>query len=104
GRPHTRSPPGGGPDPPPPPAPPRPLPARGPPRRILDAAARRTAEEGIELSEALRTARHGDTTLEAALPEARLRQLLDPADHMGSAGALVDRALERTVHTPQEPV
>ncbi|MGP8298044.1 3-carboxy-cis,cis-muconate cycloisomerase [Streptomyces inhibens] len=80
------------------------LTGRGEARRILDAASRRTVEEGIELSEALRTARHRDTTLEAALPEARLRQLLDPAGHMGSAGALVDRALERTVHTPQEPV
>ena len=39
-----------------------------------------------------------------SLPAARLRQLLDPTDYLGSAGAFVDRALARTENDPQEPV
>ncbi|KPC64177.1 3-carboxy-cis,cis-muconate cycloisomerase [Streptomyces chattanoogensis] len=72
-----------------------PLMGRAAARRTLDAAARRTAEEGIELSEALGP---------VPLPEARLRQLLDPEGYSGSAGALVDRALARRPERhPQEP-
>ncbi|MEU9499896.1 3-carboxy-cis,cis-muconate cycloisomerase [Streptomyces sp. NPDC048196] len=67
-------------------------------RRLLDAAARRTAEQGVPLATALRHALD-----EERLP-AHLDQLLDPTGYLGSSGALVDRALERTVHTPQEPV
>lgn len=97
-------------------------------RRILDTAARRTAERDIELPAAL------DETLDEALPMApcgalptapcedrpapsggppaprgvpalspsRLRQLLDPTGYLGSADALVDRALERPEHPAQE--
>ncbi|MGY4973684.1 3-carboxy-cis,cis-muconate cycloisomerase [Streptomyces sp. NEAU-S7GS2] len=112
-------------------------------RRILDTAARRTAERDIELAAAL------DETLNEALPTAscgalpmapealptapweewpltpcedqpapsdgppappeapslspsRLRQLLDPTGYLGSADALVDRALERPEHPAQE--
>lgn len=97
-------------------------------RRLLDTVARRTAERGIALPAALDevlheapptardeappTARDEDrpalpggptTTPEApALSPSRLRQLLDPTGYLGSAGALVDRALERTEHHPQE--
>ncbi|WP_030809226.1 3-carboxy-cis,cis-muconate cycloisomerase [Streptomyces sp. NRRL S-337] len=67
-------------------------------RRLLDAAARRTAEQGVPLATALRDALGED------MPPEGLGQLLDPTAYVGSAGALVDRALERTVHTPQEPV
>lgn len=67
-------------------------------RRLLDTAARRTAEQGVPLATALRDA------LGEERPPEGLDQLLDPTAYVGSAGALVDRALERTVHTPQEPV
>ncbi|MEE4422788.1 3-carboxy-cis,cis-muconate cycloisomerase [Streptomyces bugieae] len=66
-------------------------------RRLLDTAARRTAEQGVPLATALR-----DTLPDQRLPE-DLAPLLDPSGYLGSAGALVDRALERTAHTPQEP-
>lgn len=78
------------------------LTGRGEARRILDAAARRTAQDGVELPAALRAALD-EAPAAPALDEARLRQLLDPTDYLGSAGALVDRALERTAHDPQEP-
>ncbi|MFG2826212.1 3-carboxy-cis,cis-muconate cycloisomerase [Streptomyces sp. NPDC048434] len=96
-------------------------------RRIMDTAARRTAAEGIELATALRDALHtargedgaaagppkGSVPSDApavpsgapavpSLPESRLRQLLDPTAYLGSAGALVDRALARTENDPQE--
>ncbi|MFH8683295.1 3-carboxy-cis,cis-muconate cycloisomerase [Streptomyces lydicus] len=77
------------------------LTGRGEARRIVDAAARRTAQDGTPLHDALRA--ELDESRAAALPEARLRQLLDPTTYTGSAGALVDRALARTPHDPQEP-
>lgn len=111
------------------------LTGRGEARRIMDTAARRTAEEGIALHEALRTALYEDptdlpdtssstaafpsvdsadssnsansftsvTSATAGLSAARLRRLLDPVNYLGSAGALVDRALTRTVRHPEEP-
>ncbi|MFJ6750080.1 3-carboxy-cis,cis-muconate cycloisomerase [Streptomyces sp. NPDC091266] len=81
------------------------LTGRGEARRILDAASRRTAEEGLGLYEALREALDRDPAVAAAFPEEALRQLLDPTDYLGSATALVDRALDRRSHEsdPQEP-
>ncbi|MGW7249536.1 3-carboxy-cis,cis-muconate cycloisomerase [Streptomyces decoyicus] len=117
-------------------------------RRIMDTAARRTTQEGIELAAALHDTleaarRHEDGAPAEAptapapsdppavssdtpavssgtpapssgtpapspgippFPAARLRQLLDPTDYLGSAGAFVDRALARTENDPQEPV
>ncbi|MFH8568182.1 3-carboxy-cis,cis-muconate cycloisomerase [Streptomyces sp. NPDC017993] len=78
------------------------LTGRGEARRILDAAARRTAEDGVDLYDALRAAL-ADHPAAAALPEERLRRLLDPTDYPGSAARLVDRALARPESDPQEP-
>ncbi len=78
------------------------LTGHGEARRLVDAAARRTAQDGVALHDALRA--ELDEGRAAALPESRLRQLLDPTTYTGSAGALVDRALARTPHDPQEPV
>ncbi|WP_329401032.1 3-carboxy-cis,cis-muconate cycloisomerase [Streptomyces lydicus] len=78
------------------------LTGRGEARRLVDAAARRTAQDGVALHDALRAELDAGG---ADLPEARLRQLLDPTTYTGFAGALVDRALARTPHDPhQEPV
>ncbi|MEU5012467.1 3-carboxy-cis,cis-muconate cycloisomerase [Streptomyces sp. NPDC021749] len=73
-------------------------------RRLLDAAARRAAERGVPLAGALRDAPPPDRLPEDLDQLHLLDQLLDPTAYLGSAGVLVDRALERTVHTPQEPV
>ncbi|TXD00240.1 3-carboxy-cis,cis-muconate cycloisomerase [Streptomyces sp. ISID311] len=75
------------------------LTGRGEARRTLDAAARRAVADGVGLYEAL----HAEApALAAQLSEARLRQLLDPTDYLGSACPLVDRALARTGPDPQE--
>ncbi|MEU9115792.1 3-carboxy-cis,cis-muconate cycloisomerase [Streptomyces sp. NPDC048483] len=96
-----------------------PLLGRAEARRTLEAAARRTAEEGIALSEALgpdvlakaqalpdgAPERFPDGIPEGS-PQGCLRQLLDPTGYLGSAGALVDRALARhpsPQRNPQEP-
>ncbi|MFI9051073.1 3-carboxy-cis,cis-muconate cycloisomerase [Streptomyces sp. NPDC053427] len=63
-------------------------------RRTLDEAARRAAAEGLDLRDALAP---------GTLPDDRLRPLLDPTTYLGSAGPLVDRALARPAHHPQEP-
>ncbi len=72
------------------------LTGRGEARRILDAAARRTAQDGVDLYDALRGALAEHPAAASALPEERLRRLLDPTDYPGSAARLVDRALART--------
>jgi 3-carboxy-cis,cis-muconate cycloisomerase len=59
--------------------------------QALSRAARRAAQEGSALEEALKE----EPALAAVLPELCLRRLTDPADYLGSAGALVDRALRR---------
>ncbi|WP_283134539.1 3-carboxy-cis,cis-muconate cycloisomerase [Rhizohabitans arisaemae] len=69
-----------------------PLIGRAEAKRALTEAARRAAEEGTGLAEALRA----DPAVTHALPQAKLRELLDPAGYLGSAPALVDRALGRT--------
>ncbi|MEV0371636.1 adenylosuccinate lyase family protein [Streptomyces sp. NPDC050636] len=84
------------------------LTGRGEARRTLDAAARRTTDDGVDLYEALRKALYEDPAgpLSPPLPEneSRLRQLLDPTDYLGSAAVLVDRALARRPESdPQEP-
>ncbi|WP_066946033.1 3-carboxy-cis,cis-muconate cycloisomerase [Streptomyces lushanensis] len=60
-------------------------------RSALARAARRAVEEGLELDEALLE----EPALAGVLPEERLRELTDPLTYLGSAGALVDRALRR---------
>ncbi|OKI01101.1 3-carboxy-cis,cis-muconate cycloisomerase [Streptomyces sp. CB02923] len=77
-------------------------------RRLLTEVARRAAEEGTGLAEALgRALCEAHPAAAAAFPAARLRELADPAAYTGSAGALVDRALRRPgarlpAPTPQE--
>ncbi|MFJ9418829.1 3-carboxy-cis,cis-muconate cycloisomerase [Streptomyces sp. NPDC101227] len=75
-----------------------PLTGRAEARRLVDTAARRTTTEGVDLYEAL-----AHDLLPGVLPEHRLRQLLDPTAYLGAAGPLVDRALARPAHHPQEP-
>ncbi|MFH8407772.1 3-carboxy-cis,cis-muconate cycloisomerase [Streptomyces sp. NPDC018019] len=76
--------------------------------RLLTDVARRAAEDGTALAEALgRTLRAHHPATAAAFPAARLRELTAPAAYTGSAGALVDRALRRpaahrAAPTPQE--
>lgn len=65
---------------------------RGEARTLLDRAVRRAVEEDVELEDALRA----DPALAAALTPQRLRHLLDPVTYLGSAPALVDRALRPT--------
>ncbi|NIY65263.1 3-carboxy-cis,cis-muconate cycloisomerase [Streptomyces malaysiensis] len=54
-------------------------------KELLTEASRRVAEEGVGLAEALA----------GVLPAERLRELTDPGTYLGSAPALVDRALAR---------
>ncbi|MEU1947398.1 3-carboxy-cis,cis-muconate cycloisomerase [Streptomyces sp. NPDC020125] len=54
-------------------------------KELLTEASRRVAEGGVGLAEALG----------GALPPERLRELMDPGTYVGSAPALVDRALRR---------
>ncbi|WP_405682065.1 3-carboxy-cis,cis-muconate cycloisomerase [Streptomyces sp. NBC_00057] len=65
---------------------------RGEARQALSRASRRAVEQGMELDEALRQ----EPGIAAVLPQDRLRELTDPTQYAGSAGALVDRALRRT--------
>lgn len=65
---------------------------RGEARQALSRASRRAVEQGIELDEALRQ----EPGIAGALPQDRLRELTDPTQYAGSAGALVDRALRRS--------
>ncbi|MFJ7942590.1 3-carboxy-cis,cis-muconate cycloisomerase [Streptomyces sp. NPDC096354] len=65
---------------------------RGEARQALSRASRRAVEQGIELDEALRQ----EPGIAGALPRDRLRELTDPTQYAGSAGALVDRALCRS--------
>jgi 3-carboxy-cis,cis-muconate cycloisomerase len=60
-------------------------------KQALGRAARRATEEGIDLDEALEE----EPSIAGVLPKERLRELTDPATYLGSAGALVDRALSR---------
>ncbi|WP_432144783.1 3-carboxy-cis,cis-muconate cycloisomerase [Streptomyces sp. bgisy084] len=62
---------------------------RGEARAVMERAARRAVEEGLDLDAALQE----EPDLAEALPRNRLRELTDPAAYLGSAGALVDRAL-----------
>ncbi|MYX61447.1 3-carboxy-cis,cis-muconate cycloisomerase, partial [Streptomyces sp. SID8382] len=54
-------------------------------KELLTEASRRVAEEGVGLAEALA----------GVLPAERLRELTEPGTYLGSAPALVDRALAR---------
>ncbi|WP_372455041.1 3-carboxy-cis,cis-muconate cycloisomerase [Streptomyces buecherae] len=69
---------------------------RGPAKAALTRAARRAAEQGTDLLDALRA----EPEVTGALPAARLRELAEPADYLGSAGALTDRALRRDPRSP----
>lgn len=64
---------------------------RGEAKQALARAARRAVEEGLELDEALLE----EPALAGVLPKERLRELTDPVNYLGSAAALVDRALRR---------
>jgi len=66
-----------------------PLIGRGKAKQALSRAARRAAEECFDLEEALDT----EPALSGLLLKERLRHLTDPTSYLGSAGALVDRAL-----------
>ncbi|MER5852217.1 lyase family protein, partial [Streptomyces sp. NPDC002012] len=68
---------------------------RGEARQALSRASRRAVEQGMELDEALRE----EPDIARVLPQDRLRELTDPTQYAGSASALVDRALRRTVAT-----
>ncbi|MCQ4084777.1 3-carboxy-cis,cis-muconate cycloisomerase [Streptomyces sp. RB6PN25] len=76
---------------------------RGEAKQALASAARRAAEEGTDLDEALLD----EPALAGLLPKERLRDLTDPAAYLGSAVALVDRALAdrapRATDTPDTP-
>lgn len=65
---------------------------RGEARQALSRASRRVVEQGMELDEALRQ----EPGIADALPRDRLRELTDPTQYAGSAGALVDRSLRRS--------
>ncbi|MEW9518280.1 3-carboxy-cis,cis-muconate cycloisomerase [Streptomyces tubercidicus] len=66
-----------------------PLTGRGKAKQALSRAARRAAAEGLGLEEALDT----EPALSGLLSKERLHHLTDPTSYLGSAGALVDRAL-----------
>ncbi|MFD9605313.1 3-carboxy-cis,cis-muconate cycloisomerase [Streptomyces sp. NPDC059970] len=68
---------------------------RGEARQALSRASRRVVEQSKELDEALRE----EPDIARVLPQDRLRELTDPTQYAGSASALVDRALRRTVAT-----
>jgi 3-carboxy-cis,cis-muconate cycloisomerase len=72
---------------------------RAPARDALTRAARRSAQEGIGLAAALA----GEDALAGALSAHEVTRLLDPAGYLGSAGALVDRALRRRPHPQEAP-
>ncbi len=80
-------------------------PALGPARArdLVTAAARRAAAEGLPLDEALlaEAPLADNAELAEALPPGRLRELTDPANYLGSAAVLVDRAL-RAGRSPRE--
>ncbi|WP_194898977.1 3-carboxy-cis,cis-muconate cycloisomerase [Catenulispora pinisilvae] len=64
---------------------------RGPAKRLLTDAAERAASRGLGLAEVLAAA----PDLKGLITGDRLHQLTDPAEYLGAAAALVDRALER---------
>ncbi|GAA1909962.1 3-carboxy-cis,cis-muconate cycloisomerase [Streptomyces sodiiphilus] len=74
-----------------------PLTGRGEARAAVTRAARRAAEEGTGLAEAL----GAEPALDGLMSPERLAALLDPAGYRGSAGALTDRALRRPVPSAQ---
>lgn len=72
---------------------------RSPARAALERAARRATNEGIGLDQALQE----EPAIAGALPTGRLRELADPANYLGSAQALVDRALANRTGTEPHP-
>ncbi|WP_069812219.1 3-carboxy-cis,cis-muconate cycloisomerase [Streptomyces sp. TP-A0874] len=72
-----------------------PLLGRAEAKSLLTAAARRAAEQGTGLSEALAS----EPAVLGALPAGRLTELTDPGGYLGEAAALVDRALRRIPDT-----
>ncbi|WP_371476565.1 3-carboxy-cis,cis-muconate cycloisomerase [Kitasatospora sp. NBC_00315] len=59
-------------------------------RQALARAAARAVEEALDLDEAL----DGEPSVAGLLSESRLRELTDPANYLGAAAVLVDRALK----------
>jgi 3-carboxy-cis,cis-muconate cycloisomerase len=70
-----------------------PLVGRAAAKDLLSEASREAARSGEPLAAVLRASHR----VREALPEERLTALLDPSGYTGAAGALVDRALLRTV-------
>ncbi|MEW2623282.1 lyase family protein [Streptomyces sp. NPDC048106] len=68
-------------------------------KRLLTAASRRAVDEGIALYVALEETAQEQGLPAGLLAKERLRELADPARYVGSAAALVDRALRRTPRT-----
>lgn len=64
---------------------------RGPAKELLAAAAERAGREGVDLEAVLADA----PELKALISREDLARLTDPADYLGAAGVLVDRALLR---------
>ncbi|MET8182034.1 3-carboxy-cis,cis-muconate cycloisomerase [Streptomyces sp. NPDC005336] len=73
-----------------------PLVGRARAKELLTEASRRAAEKGVGLADALAAEEQGAE----ALPSERLRELTDPTQYVGSAPALVDRALTRRGSAP----
>ncbi|MET7619149.1 3-carboxy-cis,cis-muconate cycloisomerase [Streptomyces sp. NPDC005408] len=74
-------------------------------KQLLAKASRRAVEEGIDLTRAIAEALESSTEpTEDRLRELveRLPALTDPADYLGSAAALTDRALQRHPHPRQD--
>ncbi|MFE7355179.1 3-carboxy-cis,cis-muconate cycloisomerase [Streptomyces sp. NPDC057543] len=76
-----------------------PLAGRAEARAAVTRAGERAVLERTGLLEALR----GEPDLAGLVPDERLRALTDPTDYPGSAGALVDRALDRSGHGRPAP-
>ncbi|MGW5336435.1 3-carboxy-cis,cis-muconate cycloisomerase [Streptomyces bauhiniae] len=67
-------------------------------KQAVSRAARRATREGRALKDTLMA----DPAVSGVLSEERLRRLVDPVNHLGAAGALVDRALRRPAAGKEE--
>ncbi|WP_326699055.1 3-carboxy-cis,cis-muconate cycloisomerase [Streptomyces sp. NBC_01754] len=76
-----------------------PLAGRAEARAAVTRAGERAVREGAGLYASLLA----EPVLMGLLPEERLRALVDPTGYPGSAGPLVDRALDRRPHSPPRP-
>jgi 3-carboxy-cis,cis-muconate cycloisomerase len=72
---------------------------RGPAKQLLTDAADRAAKQGLSLEEVLADV----PELKELINGDRLHRLTDPADYLGAAAALVDRALDRAPSAAPSP-